>query len=127
MPTLLEKTTKPLTWYLERGHLNALGIRNTMRLARAYNQYRYGAIATSRDNQYRDHFDKLIEENGPPRTPAIEIKDAWALDTSCTLPHLDQLIDEAEEVIKERGLQPQEKPGAYRSFFQSIVLPLENV
>jgi hypothetical protein len=83
--------------------MKPLGTNNTMKIARAYNSLLYGKYYEYRKDQYLHHFDELIRENGEPVSVINEIKDGWTLDTSGTLPHLKQLLNDAHEIIKERG------------------------
>ena len=88
---------------LEREHNQRLGIRNTMRLARAYNRLKNLRYRQFRQGLYRHHLAALLEENGRVRNPASKIEDGWALDTSKSLPHLDRLLDASQEIIQERS------------------------
>ena len=107
---------------LDDGPMAKLGIRNTMRLATAYNKVIRGKLLRRRRELYRNEFDKLIQENGRVAGPVSHMKDGWALDTSCKLPYLPELLDEAEQVIRERGAQAK-KDDPYRAFFRNIVTP----
>jgi hypothetical protein len=61
-----------------------------------------------------------LEENGSLTRPPIEMKDGWALDTSMSLPHLDRVLQDSEEIISERSGQRRSSKGAYLSFFQNV-------
>jgi hypothetical protein len=100
---MLDTAMKPIGHLLEYRMVRPLGVNNTMKIARAYNRLKFGKYHAYRKDQYLNHFDELIRENGLPSTPPKELKDGWALDTSGTVPHLKQLLADAEEIIKERG------------------------
>jgi hypothetical protein len=100
---LIDKAVTPLAWYVERDDMRRLGLRTTMRLARTYNRVRHRRHQEYRRAQYLHHFEQLIEENGPTRMPVNEITDGWALDSSGSLPHLGQMLDDTAEIIGERG------------------------
>jgi hypothetical protein len=103
--------------------MKPLGTNNTMKIARAYNRLVYGRYYEYRKNQYLHHFDELTRENGEPLSRMNEIKDGWALDTSGSLPHLKQLLQDAGEIIKERGLVKRTDFG--RPWFQE--LPIDDL
>ncbi|MGH7891586.1 MAG: hypothetical protein ACREN0_04880, partial [Thermodesulfobacteriota bacterium] len=98
--------------------MKPLGTNNTMKIARAYNRLVYGRFYEYRKNQYCNHFDELIRENGEPVSRINEIRDGWSLDTSGTLSHLTQLLHDAGEIIKERGRVKRTDFG--RPWFQEL-------
>lgn len=106
--------------YLHEGHMRRLGIANTMRLAHACSRLQFGRYDRYRCELYRTQFDALLEENGAPTTPRIQMKDGYAIDTSMSLPHLDELLKDSAAIIKERGGVRRSAQGAYRSFFQNL-------
>ena len=124
---MLDTAMKPIVRFLQYNYdakpMQPLGVNNTMKVARAYNRLKYGRYHEYRTNQYLHHFDELIRENGLPVSPINEIKDGWALDTSGTLPHLKQLLNDAEEIIKERAGVKRTDFG--RPYFQEI--PIEDL
>ena len=115
-----EGVLNPVAAYFHRDHMRRLGIGNTMRLAHAVNWLRFRREDAYRRDQYRNHFDELISENGEPRGPIAEIRDGWALDTSCSLPHLDEVLADSEEIINERAGVRATETGTYRSYFQDV-------
>jgi hypothetical protein len=117
----IDKAGRRLALGLQYDHMRRLGIRPTMALARSYNGVLFGRIQRARERAYRDHFAELLRENGPPRTPTIRLEDGWALDTSGRLPHLDDLLEEAQELIAARSGAASPAPGTYRAFFQDIL------
>jgi hypothetical protein len=117
----MDAVFKPAARFFERNYMGAMGVNNTMTLARAYNSLRYRKNQKYRVSQYRDNFPRLIEENGNPVTPAIEMKDGWFIDTSGSLPYLGELLKEGGEIIDEKGGEKQPKHMVFRRpFFQDI-------
>jgi hypothetical protein len=115
----LDSVVKPAARLLDRDSMRVLGVANTMKLARAYNTLRYGKHREYRKRQYSDNFDQLIAENGPSVARLNDIKDGWIIDTSGRLPFLEQLIKDADEIIKERGGIKRQDYG--RPFFQELI------
>jgi len=111
---------RPIAKRLQENHMFLLGIANTMRLAHYYNRLRFGRQDKWRRSLYRTQLRTLLEENGSLTRPPIEMKDGWALDTSMSLPHLDRVLEDSEEIISERSGQRRSSKGAYRSFFQDV-------
>ena len=110
---------RPLAGWLQANHMSHLGIGNTMRLARVYNWVQFHRHHHWRRTAYRERFDELLEENGAPTRPRIELKDGFAIDTSGSLPHLDRILDDGEKIIAERcGARTTKDP--YRSYFQDV-------
>jgi len=100
-----------------------LGIRNTMRLAKAVNRVRYRKLIRTRRRLFRNHFDELVEEHGGLARDPGSMEDGWLLDESMSLPHLEALLDQADELIAERGgknLRHGSKP-----FIQDIHTPAD--
>lgn len=120
---MLDTAIKPVAKLLRYKYMESVGVNNTMKLARAYHRLKYGKYQKYRQAKYLHHFDELIRENGLPVSPLNEIKDGWALDTSGGLPHLQQLLKDSDEIIKERGGIKRESYN--RPFFQEI--PFEDL
>lgn len=110
---------KPAARLLDRDSMQLLGVNNTMKLARAYNGFWYGSYHEKRKKLYMYNFEQLVTENGPPQEPVNEIKDGWVIDRSGNLPHLEELLKEADEIIKERGGVKRQDFG--RPFFQELI------
>lgn len=89
-----------------------------MRIARAFNGAKNRRCVRFREEQHR-RLDELVRENGPPKGALAEMRDGWAIDTSRSLPHLDRLLAESQEIIRERG--GKVRGGGSREFFQQIV------
>jgi hypothetical protein len=110
---------RPIARRLHADHMKVLGIGNTMRLARAYNGVRFRRQDEWRRSMYEERFDELLAENGGLTRPILEMTDGWAIDTSGTLPHLDAMLEQADEVVAERAGE-RIKTTAYRSYFQDL-------
>ena len=118
---------RPVTKRLHENHMSRLGIANTMRLAYFYNRLKYRRQDDRRRVLYKTQLSSLLEENGGLTCPPLEIKDGWALDTSMSLPHLDRVLEDSEEIIEERSGERCSATGAYRSYFQDVWTPADLV
>lgn len=117
---LIDAVLRPLAKRLHTNHMSLLGIANTMRLAQAYNRFKYRKHDAWRRSLYRERFAELLEENGSLPSRRIEMKDGWAIDASMTLPHLGRVLEDAEEIITQRSGVRRTAQGAYRSYFQDV-------
>ncbi len=122
---LLDALCRPFARRLHQGHMQRLGIARTMRLAHAYNRLRYGRQDDWRRRMYRTQLPELLAENGPFTRPPLVMQDGWALDTSLSLPHLDRVLQDADQIIAERGGKRRTAEGAYRSYFQDMWAPAD--
>jgi hypothetical protein len=104
---------KQIAAWLSKDDMELLGIGRTMRLAKKINRARYGRYQRRREQYYRDEFDQLLSEHANGSTPKLAgaMEDGWLLDTSHSLPYLNELIGEAEVVIAERGGRPPSPTG----------------
>jgi hypothetical protein len=119
MATLVNRALGPLATLLEHDDMALLGIDRTSRLARWWNRER-APLTELRRRLYEDRFAELLDENGwPEGRHDIELVDGFCLDTSDSLPHLDRLLAEMDEVIDERGLQKWEDLG--KPYLQNIL------
>ncbi len=105
--------------YLNPADLERIGTGNLRRVAKIYNTFKYGALFRDCKKQYRERFDELIQGNGPVKTTPPVIEDGLALDTSKTLPYLNELLAEAQEYIAEKGMKTNRM--ADREFFRDIM------
>jgi hypothetical protein len=121
----LDAKIRPLASRLHEGHMQRLGIRNTMRLARAYNWLKFGRQHAWRRRLYQTQLPALLEENGPPRRRPLEMEDGWAIDTSLSLAHLDRVLEDADKIIAERAGMRLTAAGTYRSYFQDMWTPAD--
>ena len=119
----MARVSSGIASWLMASNMQRLGIRRTRRAAAFYNQFRCKEQDERRRKLYRKNFDELIAENGAPGGQPNVMKNGWALDTSRTLPGIDELIAESEEIIAERGLKATKRPDTYRAFFQNIAKP----
>src|SRR5256886_12089705 len=108
---------------LMASNMKALGIRRTRTVALSYNRFRLREFDQHRQRLYRERFNELLADNGPAIGSDNVMGNGWALDASRTLPGIDELIAEAEEIIAERGLKATKRPDTYRAFFQNIAKP----
>ncbi len=112
---------RPAATRLDADKMATLGIRNTMRLAKRYNRMLYGRYQRERQRLWRESFAELADRSGGfSRTPALRIEDGFALDTSGSLPGLEEMLDAVDEVIAERaGRVPVDD--RYRAFFRNLI------
>ncbi|MEA5617990.1 hypothetical protein VB711_09095 [Cronbergia sp. UHCC 0137] len=108
---------------LHEGHMHRLGIANTMQLAHSYNKLKFQKQDAYRIDQYQHHLDALLAENGAITTPTIHLNDGWHIDTSMSLPFLDEVLEDSEKIISERAGKGKPAIGTYRSYFQDMWTP----
>jgi hypothetical protein len=99
------------------------GIKRLMEWAQCYNGWRYAGRIRRHLEAYATQHDELLRENGAPDDfkPRIVMKDGWALDTSQSLPHLDALLEQAGEMIKERG--GKKHSDVQQPFLRNLMFP----
>jgi hypothetical protein len=114
------RAIKPLARRLDADKMALLGIRNTMRVARAYNGLANGRRQRMRETVWGERFADLAAEAGAPSPTPLQMEDGWALDTSGSLPQLDEMLSQADEVIEERGGYA-EVDDRYRAFFRNLI------
>ena len=125
MRLTLDTLFRPIAKRLHENHMSRLGIANTMRLAYAYNRCKFWKQDEWRRRLYRDELSDLLEENGAPTRPRIQMNDGWAIDRSMSLPHLDRVLASSEEIIAERAGVRRSTTGTYRSYFQDVWTPAD--
>ncbi len=113
------RLTRRLAIALEEDHNRRLGTANTMRLGRLVTRIANGRYHRHRRHLFDRHLDELFAENGPAQRPKLRLNDGWAVDESRSLPHLDQLLADSQEIIRERG--GVVRRGGDRAFFQQII------
>jgi hypothetical protein len=111
---------KTLAGWLQARHMSHLGIANTMLLARIANRIRFRKQDQMRRESYRNQLPALLEENGAPIRPTLQINDGWVVDTSLSLPHLDRVLEDSEKIIAERSGNRPSLDDPYRSYFQDL-------
>lgn len=117
---LTDRAVAPVARRLDADKMALLGIRNTMRIAKGYNTLRRGRRQRRRRLIWREHFGELAAEAGGFAEPRVRIEDGWALDTSGSLPHLEELLRQADEAIEERGGH-SDVDDRYRAFFRNLI------
>jgi hypothetical protein len=90
-----------------------------MRLAKGFNHLKNRRYCRRRRILFQRRLDELFRENGEIGGSTTRIGNGWAIDSSRSLPHLGQLIDDAREIIGQRG--GVARGGGDRSFFQQIL------
>ena len=103
---------------LERGDMALLGVDSTTRIARAYNSRRMHPSLEHRQRNATRHLAELREAAGGG---APEFEDGWVRDDSGSLPHLQQVVDDMQEVIEERAGRSWEN--YRRPWFRNILPP----
>lgn len=116
---MIDRVLRPVAAALQHNDMERLGIGNTMRLSKAWNRLRHGRLQARLEAEYRERWDELIAENVEPWVPVPRLRDGWALDATRTLPHLERLLDEAAQVIAERGGKRLKSTG--KLFIQDIL------
>jgi hypothetical protein len=111
---------KTLAGWLQARHMSRFGIANTMRVARIANRIRFREQDQRRRELYRNQLQGLLEENGAPTRPTLQINDGWVIDTSLSLPHLDRVLEDSEKIIAERSGTRPSLEDTYRSYFQDL-------
>jgi len=106
----LEGPTSRVGRALDADKMAKLGIRNTMRMAKLYNGLRNGRRQRMRVRKQRR---RGLE-------PRLRMEDGFLVDDSLALPHLDALLEQADEIIAERGGQAP-ADDRYRAFFRNLV------
>ena len=110
---------RPLAHLLEKDDMKLLGLGATMRWANRYNRMTFGGNQIERQRLCAEELDSLLKENGAPQHEPVVMNDGWAMDTSRTLPHLNQLLNDSAEIIENRGMRPTEDHG--KPFLLSIM------
>lgn len=105
--SLLDRAIKPLAWALEHNDKSLIGANNTMALARRYNRLRYGRDQAERERACRESLAALLAENAAAQgegtvDTGVKLQDGWVVDASQTLPHMERMLREANEVIDRR-------------------------
>lgn len=119
---IARKLFRPLAGFLHNKKMERLGIRNTMKLAELYNGRLYGRDHEHRVNRFGEHFQELLLENGDfEREQVRTLIDGYYLDTSLSLPYLEEMLEQANELLEERRAYiPSD---GYRAFFRNLAEP----
>lgn len=99
------------------------GGRNIMTWCKRYNRLRYAGRRRRHERAYRDRWNELLRANngGSPVQTNVVMRDGWARDNSGTLPHLDRLLEQADEIIRARG--GREHSSTQQPFLRSLMFP----
>ena len=108
---------------LERDDMKMLGINRTTRIGRRYNARRHGESLRRRQRLVEEHLAALAAARTAGE--ALLPEDGWVLDDSGTLPHLDRVVADMEEVIAERGGKRWED--VRKIFLQNILAPDDHI
>src|SRR5262245_26201582 len=125
LTSLFDTLIRPFARRLHDKHMQRLGIERTMRLAHAYNRFKFRRQDAWRRQMYQTRLQELLRENGRCTRPHLEMHDGWAIDTSMSLPHLDRVLEEADKIVAERAGKRTTAEGAYRSYFQDMWTPAD--
>lgn len=84
-----------------------VGIANTRRLAKAWNQVRYRDEIREVVDGFQNRYDELFNGNDPNfgGKPRNRLQDGWAIDRSGAFRGLESSLAEADRLIEERGGQ----------------------
>lgn len=113
---------KAATWVQDDG-IQTHGISNLIRWAKRYNTWRYAKRIKAHQRAYDCELDALMQGNGATADfkPSNIMKDGWAIDTSGTLPHLSELLEQAGEIVSERGGKTHSD--VQQPFLRNIMFP----
>jgi hypothetical protein len=118
--TDIDELIRPVARRLQENHMSCLGIADTMRVAHGFNMAKFGRQDEQRRELYQGQLANLLDENTGPKRPLIELNDGWAIDRTMSLPHLERVLEDSEEIIAERSGARRSAQGAYRSYFQDV-------
>jgi hypothetical protein len=95
----LRRAIAPVAQAVQRDDARRLGLRTTGAMARRFN--RGGErFVDYRRRLYEERFDELLEANGGRPAEPIVLNDGFAFDESRSLPHLDALLADGEDLIE---------------------------
>lgn len=113
---------KAALWVQDDG-IQRHGISKIMRWAKRYNRWRYAGRIKAHQKAYDSERETLMVGNGAPSgfKPRNIMKDGWAIDTSGTLPHLAELLEQGGEMVRERGGKTHSD--VQQPFLRNIMFP----
>jgi hypothetical protein len=100
------------------------GIARLRSFAKGYNRWRYAAQDRLHREAFERDFASLLagdEKHDIAWPPKVVMRDGWALDDSMTLPHIDRVLEQASEIIAERG--GRKHSGIQQPFLRSMLFP----
>jgi hypothetical protein len=122
---LTDRLLRPVAkfWRDKGWAMKRVGIDRLRSFAKRYNQWRYSDRARLHQDAFENGFEALLRENGTLATfpPRIKFSDGWARDDSHSLPYLDRVLDQASEIVRERG--GKQHSAMQQPFFRSLLLP----
>ena len=103
--------------------MKCLGINRLREFAKGYNRWRYAGRERMHHAAFGNGFVELLRENGELTSwpPQIQLKDGWARDDSMTLPHLDRVLEQAGQIVRERGGKQHSE--TQQPFLRSLLFP----
>jgi hypothetical protein len=109
-------------WIKDDAILNHGG-RRLMTWSKRYNQLRYSAKKKRHERVFQRQWEELLRGNHAGKPPArrLEMKDGWLRDDSHSLPHLDRLLEQAGEIVDERG--GRKHSDIQQPFLRSLLFP----
>ncbi|HSI09127.1 MAG TPA: hypothetical protein VK985_11130 [Rariglobus sp.] len=99
------------------------GGRRLMVWSKRYNNLRYSGKKKRHERAYTERWEELLRKNNGGQPPArrLEMKDGWLRDDSHSLPHLDRLLEQAGEIVDERG--GRKHSDIQQPFLRSLLFP----
>jgi hypothetical protein len=99
------------------------GGRRLMTWSKRYNRLRYSEKAARHKQAFAGQWEELLRGNNGGKLPArrLAMKDGWLRDDSHSLPHLDRLLEQAGEIIAERG--GRKHSDIQQPFLRSLLFP----
>jgi len=119
---LVDAALRPLCAHFDRDKMKSLGIEKTMKIAHSYNRFQWGKYEDGRRKLAENRLEELLAGNDESRLAEGKMEDGYYLDTSLSLPYIDELLEEGNRIIEERSGR-NERDSRYRSFFRNIVSP----
>ena len=108
--------------WITDGGMKRHGIRKLMTWAKRYNRWVYADKCRQHDEAFQNQRDELLRENaGGDYKSSIALRDGWAIDTSMSLPHLEELLREANEIVDARG--GRQHSDIQQPFLRSLLFP----
>lgn len=100
----VDKVVSPFGYFLQTNYMQGIGIANSRKISHVYNSYRYNERIEYHRKQYLENFEELLSKNGeiPEDYDLPKITDGFAFDRSHKLPFLDDLIQDANSIIKRQ-------------------------
>src|ERR1700710_2190530 len=95
---LSDRLLRPIAkhWRQDKS-MKRFGIARLRKWAKRYNRWRYADRVRLHHDAFTNDSPRLLQENGAPATwpPRIQLKDGWARDDSLTLPHMQEVLEQA--------------------------------